>query len=362
VIEPWHNHAVIHLVVRSLWEGPTGRRVRHLPATSLLAWFRENWRGASGNSSYLDDLCGGRIYGFHTLFDAAPEPPDGVAELQDRVETHLYVEGESFFDEHALRVITDDDEVDIAYFLFDDSFPRAQTAWMLHETFELPVDARASGDFVPARSVRSLEPRGAGPGATYFVFLTGYDSSTLDLDGPRVLPGVRLPELSEHLRRIQPAATIERKDKSKRPKDPFAAKFWSPIEVSTDWPRELLLLRAQLAAQERDLEGALRACNDYPVHGFGGAIIDDAGLGPLRQAHEQIEVLRAKWTRDASHARRSMFQASEHLVQMSMCLDSDTHHQWLVFDDLWASAHPELANALLEWASAWDVLCPTSAA
>jgi hypothetical protein len=353
---------VIHLVVRSLWEGPTGRRVRHLPATSILGWFREHWRRVAADSSHLDELCGGRIYGFHTLFDGASEPPDSVEELQSRVETQLYVEGESFVDEHSLRVITDDDEVDIAYFLFDDSFPRACTAWMLHDRFELPVDARASGEFLPARSVRSLEPRGAGPGATYFAFLTGYDSSTLDLHGPRVLPGVRLPDLCQHLRRIQPAATIERKDESKRPRDPFAAKFWSPIDVTTDWPRELLLLRAQLADESRDLEGALRACNDYPTHSFGGAIIEDRGLGPLQQAHEEVELLRKKWTRDAGQARHSMFEASEHVAQMAMRLDLglEGYHQWIVFDDLWASAHPELANGLLEWASTWAVLCPAT--
>jgi hypothetical protein len=32
------------------------------------------------------------------------------------------------------------------------------------------------------------------------------------------------------------------------------------------------------------------------------------------------------------------------------------YHQWYLFDDLWASAHPDLANAILRYASRWDVL------
>jgi hypothetical protein len=43
---------------------------------------------------------------------------------------------------------------------------------------------------------------------------------------------------------------------------------------------------------------------------------------------------------------------------MSLRLDLSlaAYHQWIVFDDLWASAHSDLANGLLAWASGWDVL------
>jgi hypothetical protein len=232
---------------------------------------------------------------------------------------------------------------------------------MLHDAFELPVvgSAAESGrPFVPRIPVKSLEPRGAGPGATYFAFLTGYDSSTFDLDGPRVLHGVRLPELCEHLRRTEPAAVIERRDESTRPKDPYAAKYWSATKVVTDWPRELLLFRASLADRSRDIGLALRACNDFPAYRFGGAIIGDAGLGPVDRAHETLEALRGRWRRSKDSAETSLFQASDHLAQMSMALDLmvPASHQWVLFDDVWAAAHPDLANGLLDWASRWDVL------
>jgi hypothetical protein len=252
---------MIHLVVRSLWEGPTGRRVRHFAAPSVLGWFQEHWQRAAEEERYLDNLCGGAVYGFHTLFDSEPKvpPPRSIAELRAYAEERLYVEGDPpLIDEHAWRVKTDDDEVDIAYFLFDDQV--VQTTWMLHPEFELPSEV-GSGGFTPRLEIPSLEPGGSGAGATWFVFLTGYDSSTFDLDGPRVLPGVRLPDLCAHLRAVEPAATIERRDPSLKPKDPWAAKFWRALKVKTRWPRELLLLRALLG---EDLESGLRACNHFP--------------------------------------------------------------------------------------------------
>jgi hypothetical protein len=30
--------------------------------------------------------------------------------------------------------------------------------------------------------------------------------------------------------------------------------------------------------------------------------------------------------------------------------------QWIFFDDLWAAAHPALANGILRFAQRWDVL------
>ena len=38
--------------------------------------------------------------------------------------------------------------------------------------------------------------------------------------------------------------------------------------------------------------------------------------------------------------------------------ERDLYHQWVFFDDLWAGAHPELANSVLRFAARWDVLSP----
>ena len=45
--------------------------------------------------------------------------PQSMRELRDLLEKHLYVEQELRVDEHSVRVLTDDDEVDLAYFFVD---------------------------------------------------------------------------------------------------------------------------------------------------------------------------------------------------------------------------------------------------
>jgi hypothetical protein len=55
----------------------------------------------------------------------------------------------------------------------------------------------------------------------------------------------------------------------------------------------------------------------------------------------------------------------EHLAQL--CLNTehwrnyrraDLYQQWIFFDDLWAAAHPDLADSILRYARCWDVLSP----
>ncbi|MEK8104622.1 hypothetical protein NKG94_04460 [Micromonospora sp. M12] len=66
---------------------------------------------------------------------------------------HLYVEGDddSTFirlGERALRVRTDDDEVDLAYYFVEEDAVVAspdRLAFLLHDTWPLPADAAAPG-------------------------------------------------------------------------------------------------------------------------------------------------------------------------------------------------------------------------
>ena len=51
----------------------------------------------------------------------------------------------------------------------------------------------------------------------------------------------------------------------------------------------------------------------------------------------------------------------EHLAQACKHVGAGSrqgkeYHQWIFFDDVWASAHTELANGLLRFAARWDVL------
>jgi uncharacterized protein (TIGR02996 family) len=54
---------------------------------------------------------------------------------------------------------------------------------------------------------------------------------------------------------------------------------------------------------------------------------------------------------------RNRVRVGNHVVQALLHLDGeDRFDQWILFDDVWASAQPALAAAILRYATAWDVL------
>ncbi len=63
---------------------------------------------------------------------------------------------------------------------------------------------------------------------------------------------------------------------------------------------------------------------------------------------------------------RSQVHVADHVAQLALHYNTwknprqerHIYHQWIYFDDLWASAHPDLANAILRHVARWDVLTP----
>jgi hypothetical protein len=93
-----------------------------------------------------------------------------VDQLRVLLYEHLYVESSDVAavirrGEHALRVRTDDDEVDLACYFVDDqaaAMSPDRLAYLLHDTWPLPVDTSAAdAEFshgVPVRTVRLAPP------------------------------------------------------------------------------------------------------------------------------------------------------------------------------------------------------------
>src|SRR5579884_2914592 len=119
----------IHFVYRSHYHGPTGLYVKHFDEPSILDWFRNRWRGVrydDGANEYATGLLGTNVYGFASLFDRIAEqsisPPRSPRALGEALKAHLYVEGEVLFSPHVMQVLTDDDEIQLAYYFFDDEY------------------------------------------------------------------------------------------------------------------------------------------------------------------------------------------------------------------------------------------------
>lgn len=325
----------IFFVYRSHYEGPFGKRTISLPDASILDWFCRGWSQPKG---WVEKALGGRVYGLETIFNAAREhhlpPPQTWQALRDLLKKHLYVEGEIIFkDAHALSVLTDDDEVSLAYFFFDAQAAKAQdrVAWAIDGAWPLP-EARSTAPtpFQPPIKLRSLGPAGPGEGCTYVVLLTFYDSDSFDTNGPWVFQGVRLPELTDHLRNIK------------------------EIEIKS-WPLELRLLRAMVEAEEASLGPALARCNTYRgLTPLGGGRHSTLGLGEIAKGRQEFEA--AAGTVDDGDPSKSLLAVGTHHAVLARHSSKFFGFQpWFMFDDVWAGDWPDLAASLLRWGGHWDI-------
>ena len=203
-----------------------------------------------------------------------------------------------------------------------------RVAFLLHEPFALPSDWNASARFDASVEPIDLEPSGDEEGATYFVDLDLHDTihlSSLESEPAAFrLRGVRVPELAE---------------------------FLHQVEAEDDWPDVLFALRNALL-EEDTLEDAVLRCADE-----GLPALADLSRAPTAQsAREELEVFRSK--RHALDAPSHVEHASTpHLLQGARRVDGCAQ-TWVVFDDLWAGSHPDLAESLLRSATHWDPLRP----
>jgi uncharacterized protein (TIGR02996 family) len=195
---------------------------------------------------------------------------------------------------------------------------------------------------------------------------TGKHLRQFDLEPAWRIDGVRLPDLARHLLaapsdhafpgyvRLLPVLAFAGVSLPERMDEAFLSAIrTNPSDAATwaawnDW-------RAERSAEQPGI-GLLRAAFARMAR-FPGSLQDELVRTSSTQALLEME------TKERGQLRKtpkSLLHSEEHLLQM--CLDGshqdDTAYfgQWILFDDLWASAHPELADALLTWCAHWDVL------
>ncbi|WP_422741378.1 hypothetical protein ACN27B_21775 [Micromonospora sp. WMMD754] len=308
-----------------------------LPDATVLDWFRRGWEHEDPKG-WIDSELGGDVYGLESIFEEVGErnlpPPESVDELRQLLTEYLWVEGDDTGDlirlgEHALRVRTDDDEVDLAYYFVDDDAAAAspdRLAFLLHDTWPLPTDAgRSETAFshnVPVRAVRLAPP---GTDCTFSVRLCWQSPDlyrNLDLTGAVQFPGVSLPDLAAHLAVDDPG--------------------------SHRWPHDVRLLRALVAPGEHDLGRALERYARLPGYAPSPASLD------RMPTHEAVH----REMTDLLHAERpteSLIRLDTHIAQVARYIDGFFgFDQWFLFDNRWAAANPDLARSLLRHAAHWD--------
>ncbi|HSI87101.1 MAG: hypothetical protein ACAI35_19780 [Candidatus Methylacidiphilales bacterium] len=143
---------------------------------------------------------------------------------------------------------------------------------------------------------------------------------------------------------------------------PYLARHADPV----GWPVELLMLRAVLKGPDDTLEAALGCLVGLPLIDLGGS--DFGGKGSLLEARAAFDSALSRIPETRRHQSeqqtQSVMQILPHLAVACFHVASadfsygckQLYHQWIIFDDLWATANPAMAHSLFRFGSRWDVL------
>jgi hypothetical protein len=309
-------------------ETPLGHQVIARPGVSVLDWFRSGW-GVDDPEAWIQAQLGCDVYGLESIFERVPERelplPSTMDELRLLLVEHLWVESDDDprVGPHSVRVRTNDDETDLAYYFVDDEAADDEP-WTFFRsgTWPLPAGAGDAG-FDHDVPVRSVAPLGDDPDTVFSVRISYQDhgdGTSLDVDGAVVFPGVTVPQLGARLREVTDA-------------------------TAAGWPFDAQLLRA--LATEDDIGVALARfarMEGYDPPGWS----DRKDLTAGRRAAPAVE---------AEPHERTLVQQDAHIVQVARYIDDFWgYDQWFLFDSRWAAAHPGPARSLLRLAADWDPL------
>lgn len=356
----------VYFVYRSHYDNPGCKYVRRFDADTVLDWFRSVWKPIPDTNQppypsveYADRLIGRHVYSFARLFEQIAEhgwpPPRTMRELAGRLNESIYG-NEVMSGPHHVQALTDDDELEMAIYVFDDHYAEKhpdRAAFLVREDWRLPDGAAESGFRSP--KVPKARELVSGEGCTYFVHLAAYDSGSLsdlpDYSMHGRVDGVRLPDFPRYL---------------------FAMESLARTEAGREGlDRELLQLLGGLTRYADKARGDEKAFltglrtnpDDSAAWSAYSDWLEERGRSPghvLRQTLVGYEP-EAGCSKEGRKPRKDQANVQAHVAQVCKHIDhwdfaGDVYHHLILFDDLWAAAHPDLANSILRFASDWDVL------
>lgn len=314
---------------------PNNRHLREFEAESVLSWFVQNWPvlSAPSNSEQaseaLQTLLGVRPYGLPVSDHDDETPvaaPRSLKELTEKLEAFTY-NNEVLVSKHCAQVLTDDDEIELAWYVFDEEYAQQNAAKIsIWQHPDLPLQFGDASHQEALKSKKVL-PAGTERGQLYWMSSAIHDSMNLeDLEGAYRFEGVRLPELLDYLR---DSATIS--------------------------------ARGDEGYGLADLRLVQRLCKLFPAHDQQQIFEELANCQTVKLdavASEDIAGLSLEEVRQMQASGATPDSArvvcGEHLVEV-ITQDSEVHDYLVLFDDLWLAANPELGQSLIRFCSTWKI-------
>jgi uncharacterized protein (TIGR02996 family) len=334
---------------------PSERHSRRFDDDAVLDWFRRIWRPIADLEEahqYAQEILGvsvpyaGQV--FTRIAEGGARPPASVEEVREVFDqTGHFTVARQPAEEHAFQALASDGDVDSVLYVFDDAFVGRHpdlTAFLLSDGPLPDAPGLPGGAWRSSHpAVEELEPvvRGSAEGRVYSLCNFRQDElhytelSAADVD---LLVGLRLPGLCRWLM-SEAAAGVE----------PWAYLLSDLREA---------LLTADLAEDEQEAAfvGAIREGPDDEAtwRAYADWLMERGEPSPgARLLRLALARLRVGAGADPS---RNVVRVGEHVAQCCLHGGEGDYLEWFCFDDLWGAAHPVLADALIRYASRWDVL------
>lgn len=315
----------IYLAYRSAYL-PNSRHLKEFEEDSILSWFQKYWEIFTKEDSkdYVDVL-GVDIYGFPIWQiddEPVPDKPENFRTLISLVEKYFYnneVEG----DEDCLRVLTDDDEIELAWFLFTEKYK--QENWEKVSIWFHPDIPSGFGETGHELEIDKLIlTKGKNTGSMYFVSCPVYDSENLEtLEGAYKIEGVRLPDLVEYL--MNSELSCSDSDNVMYGLDEL--KFIQYLSRNSENPT---------------LEKLIDICSRVSLTTLDGRDYNGFTVNQLLELAQKERLGESK------------ILSTAHFCEV--CFSSTFHYDyWVIFDDLWVEENLDLAKSILQFGESWKI-------
>lgn len=354
----------VHLVVRTPYaRNPSGLTVESSADPDVLAWLQRHW-------ATLDSVEG---FWFVEGLERSVVPPRDMDEARSSMEAWAPRLGNHQFpsrllvEDHAIRLLDSSDIDQWAAFVFDDVWRAAHPG---RADFVLLEDWRLPEGHLPAAPTG-----GDDAGTVWFCRMAApplYRVPYLDrLPGPMVFEGMRLDGFVRWLARphqaLDEVLRLLRATLPHRPSglDRDAAALWERIvadpaddgawAVLDDWHLEHDRERLHVGLLRRAL--AFLTCRVVEQHVWrppGAHVPWGEARGMLHRLEFDPAILSSRSTASEAIAQGSFFRPDWHQGRWTPSYGS--FDRWILFDDRWVAANPDLAAGCLRFVSGWDVL------
>ncbi len=352
----------VYFVYRSHSDNPGAFHVKVFPQDTVLEWFQSIWVGIQGSErapipsrDHAFSLIGRHVYSFSSLFESIHEhgwaTPKSMTTAAKHFEEALFTE-EMKYGSHHLQLLAHD-ELEVAIYIFDDEYAAKnphRAAFLMREDWRMP-DGASEAEFKP-KGVPKTAKLVRGAGVTYFAHFAAYDTGSLtdlpDFGLCGAVVGVRVADFPRYLFAMRNRLADNPDDETLNAELRQLVTGLNALIHKAKGDEKAFF--AALSANPDDYAGWC-AYSDWRMERDRPPLLSDI-LRLYKPDFSAMEDTRLS-KKDEVVAQSHIAQVSKHVGLSSY---EDRYHHFILFDDLWANAHRDLASSILRTASRWDPL------